>query len=457
MAPGPRRSGEGHGPLPATAPVLAPAGQTQRGDDGGGGGQRRARSGRRSGSEVAVGVEQELTRRARTAGLLVGLGAVLVMPAWIGFDVLLEPERAWLFAQVRLLGEAPMLLALALLWRTGLGVRWPSLLSCVLLAVIQGEVAWMTVRTLHAPDAYLLGMSLAIYASGCLLGGRARWTGALVAVTWVALGGAVLLSPRPVSTAELGIGLFYMATASLIGLLAHYHRYRLTVRELRSRDGLEREQDRTRELLRRLERLSHEDPLTGLANRRRWESELDAACAAARSGGQLVAVVLIDVDRFKLINDRYGHAGGDRALLAVAELLRARTRSTDLVARLGGDELGVLMTGADLREAVQLAEQLRQGARHLDVHQGQTSVESGTEAGATLTLVTLSLGVAAVSGQQALPMVLMAQADEQLYRAKSTRDAVSPRPEAVHDAACPVGGQDARARAECPRRISDGG
>jgi diguanylate cyclase (GGDEF)-like protein len=186
----------------------------------------------------------------------------------------------------------------------------------------------------------------------------------------------------------------------------------LNNRELSARVRLEHEQERGRVLLAQLERLSHEDPLTGLANRRRWDAELAGTCAEARRHGSVVGVVLLDIDHFKRVNDRHGHAGGDEALRAVADLLRSRVRAGDLVARLGGDELAVLMPGADLDRAVELAERLRGEATALR--------PSGFEAGE----LSLSLGVAAVTGTQAFPLELMSQADVQLYRAKITRNAV---------------------------------
>jgi diguanylate cyclase (GGDEF)-like protein len=241
---------------------------------------------------------------------------------------------------------------------------------------------------------------------------RPRWTTALVGVTWVALAVAVVLYPGRLTAADLLAVTVYLATASLIAILAHLRRYALNNRELLTRVRLEREQQRTAVLLTQLERLSHEDPLTGLANRRRWDAELAGVCAEARKREDLVGLVLLDIDRFKVINDRHGHAGGDAVLRQVAGLLSARVRSGDLVARLGGDELAVLMPGADLDRTVELAERLRTEAARL--------APDGFEPGE----ISLSLGVAAAVGDQAHPLELMSRADEQLYRAKITRNAV---------------------------------
>jgi PleD family two-component response regulator len=153
---------------------------------------------------------------------------------------------------------------------------------------------------------------------------------------------------------------------------------------------LEREQQRTSVLLAQLERLSHEDPLTGLANRRRWDAELGSVCAAARQSGSVVAVVLPDIDHFKEINDRHGHPGGD--------------------------EFAVLLPDADLDRAIELAERLRAEAAGL------------APAGFGSDEVSLSLGVASAGGPAAYPLELMSPADQQLYRAKITRNAVGAPP-----------------------------
>ncbi|WP_448626167.1 diguanylate cyclase [Geodermatophilus sp. URMC 64] len=360
---------------------------------------------------AAPELRAELHQRGRASALLIVTFAALVLPAWTGFDVLLEPELVGPFALVRLLCAAPMLVALWLLWRHPVGRRHPQRITVAVLTLVQLDIVWMATQVTHA-EAYAMGLSLALYGSGCILSGRPRWTGALVAVTALAFAGAALLGPEPMSPQTLGIVGYYLATASLISVVAHVLRQRIAVRELRARVRLEREQERTRGLLARLDRLSHEDPLTGLANRRRWDAELSTGCAEARERGTGLAVVLLDIDHFKDVNDRHGHAGGDEALRQVAALLRRSVRGTDLVARLGGDELAVLMPGADLARAAELAEAVRAAAAELQ----PTGFAPGE--------VSLSLGVGVAAGSRAYPLELMASADAQLYRAKITRNSV---------------------------------
>jgi diguanylate cyclase (GGDEF)-like protein len=357
------------------------------------------------------GLRDELVDRARAAGLLVGGVAVVAVPAWTVVDRLTVPELAAPFLVVRLLCDVPMLLAMFALWRLPVGRRRPELLTFVVLAVVQIEIAWMITRATDAPY-HLLGFTLAIYGSGCILVARPRWTVALVGVSALALAGFGATAEHAMRVEELVAVIVFMGTASIIATLAHLRRYAMNQRELVTRVRLEQEQLRTGVLLSQLERLSNEDPLTGLANRRRWDAELSSACAAARGDGSVVSVVLLDIDHFKTVNDRHGHAGGDQVLREVAGLLSARVRGDDLVARLGGDELAVLMPGADVERAVELAERLRVETAAL--------VPDGFGPGE----LSLSLGVASVSGEQAFPLELMSRADEQLYRAKITRNAV---------------------------------
>jgi diguanylate cyclase (GGDEF)-like protein len=360
---------------------------------------------------AAPQLQAELRDRGRASALLITGFATVVLSAWTGFDAVLEPDLVGRFVIIRLLCTFPVLVALWLLWRRPIGRRFPQLITVAVLAAVQIDIAWMATQVSHV-ESYALGLSLALYGSGCILAGSPRWTGALVVLSWLALGGAAVLdhewmAPQTTTTVSA-----YLATASLIAVAAHFLRQRVTLRELRARVELKREQERSRTLLSRLEKLSHEDPLTGLANRRRWDAELGSACTEARSRATSVAVVLLDVDHFKAVNDRHGHAGGDEALRQVARLLKDGVRGGDLVARLGGDELAVLMPGADLRHAVELAESLRTGVLEL--------LPPGFAPGE----LTVSLGVCVVSGERAYPLELMSCADAQLYRAKISRNCV---------------------------------
>jgi diguanylate cyclase (GGDEF)-like protein len=105
----------------------------------------------------------------------------------------------------------------------------------------------------------------------------------------------------------------------------------------------------------RLQELADHDPLTGVFNRRRFTEELDRSIAYSRRYGGHGAVLVIDVDHFKHINDAHGHAAGDQVLARLGALLRERVRGTDAVGRLGGDEFTVLLPRADVEQSVALA------------------------------------------------------------------------------------------------------
>jgi two-component system cell cycle response regulator len=166
--------------------------------------------------------------------------------------------------------------------------------------------------------------------------------------------------------------------------------------------------------LEELARLARRDALTGLPNRRALEEELVREVArAARAAAPLSAVVL-DVDRFKLVNDGHGHAAGDAVLVEIARRAALALRSGDLLGRLGGEEFAALLPGADLAAAVEVAERIR----------SRVAAEPIAAAGRALA-VTVSLGCAALAlGEDGA--ALLARADARLYDAKrGGRDRVS--------------------------------
>jgi diguanylate cyclase (GGDEF)-like protein len=160
---------------------------------------------------------------------------------------------------------------------------------------------------------------------------------------------------------------------------------------------------------RELERLANTDPLTGLANRRQLMTRLDEEWARAGRHGRPLALVLLDVDHFKRVNDERGHLIGDRVLERLGrELLRER-RPGDVAARYGGEELAVLLPDTDRDAARQVALRLWRALREIEHRDDADDVFR----------VTLSLGVAAAEAADAAPRDLLARADAALYAVKN--------------------------------------
>jgi diguanylate cyclase (GGDEF)-like protein len=157
----------------------------------------------------------------------------------------------------------------------------------------------------------------------------------------------------------------------------------------------------------RLQELALTDALTSLPNRRYGIERLEQEWAVALRGGRSVCCMMVDIDRFKAINDTYGHHFGDEALKTVATSLRHAARKQDVVCRLGGEEFLVICADTDAHAGFQYAERLRQ-----HVASQQLKVEDKT------LQVTVSIGIAA-SAQMESVEAMMHQADERLYAAKA--------------------------------------
>jgi diguanylate cyclase (GGDEF)-like protein len=156
-------------------------------------------------------------------------------------------------------------------------------------------------------------------------------------------------------------------------------------------------------------RLATTDGLTGLRTRRFAETQLSLETARARRSGGQLGVFVIDIDRFKTINDRYGHPCGDRALIEIASRLRTASRPGDVLARYGGEEFALLVPGATHHELLAVAERVR-----LQVASRPVSICDQVRVP-----VTVSVGAASFPANGSTPDELIAVADRALYRAKT--------------------------------------
>ena len=149
------------------------------------------------------------------------------------------------------------------------------------------------------------------------------------------------------------------------------------------------------------------DALTGLANRRSAHIRLDAACQRARRQHGHLSVLMLDLDRFKQVNDHWGHANGDRVLIAVAQALHDELRGSDLAVRYGGEEFMAILPGTDAADAMEVAERIRLRIEQLRIELPDARIA-----------ITISVGVAALLPEDTAESVV-ARADAALYAAKN--------------------------------------
>ena len=152
------------------------------------------------------------------------------------------------------------------------------------------------------------------------------------------------------------------------------------------------------------------DPLTGLYNRRFLEESLGHEVARARRSDAALALLMLDMDNFKSVNDRFGHLAGDGLLQQVSQLILANVRASDVVCRYGGDEFIVVLPGASMSCASGKAEDLRDLLRHAIVEFHEMKLPSAT----------FSVGVAAYPQQGRTGPELLAAVDRAMYRAKQS-------------------------------------
>ncbi|KRA44322.1 diguanylate cyclase [Pseudoxanthomonas sp. Root630] len=291
--------------------------------------------------------------------------------AWLGFTALLWPQLAyWLALQHRepFRGEIRNLLFDSMLAGMWVPLMAFNLLPSVLLVTLA------TVDKISTGIDRLWYWSLPLMLAGALLAG--------------ALTGFELqpVTSMPVMLACLPMLLIHSIAVSQAS-------YRL-VRKVKRQNRL-------------LDELSRRDTLTGLDSRGHWQEQASMLLAQCAETGEQATLMMIDIDHFKAINDRHGHAAGDDVLRAVAGVIQHSIRTLDCAGRLGGDEFAVLLRGSDLRAAENVAQRIREGVEALRL---QTA--PGLHP-------TVSLGLACADAPSAGLRAWLEAADRALYRAKS--------------------------------------
>jgi diguanylate cyclase (GGDEF)-like protein len=269
--------------------------------------------------------------------------------------------------------------------------------TLLLSALVWGAGAWITAprdSPFHQALVYvfLVGMAggtAALYSAHQLGAILATFLSLTPTTVWLAL------QPDPRIRIMAAAGVLFLAIASraIVGLGSL----------IRQSFRLSHELELARAAA---EHLARTDPLTGILNRRAFYEMGDFVIEQAKRSGRPPALLLIDIDRFKTINDRHGHAAGDSALRALAVVLQDTCRRIDLVGRLGGDEFAVLLPDASLEGAMALAERLRTELAVLRVRDGEAQIE-----------LTCSVGAAGGEPVDSLDQ-LVRRSDGALYEAK---------------------------------------
>ena len=149
------------------------------------------------------------------------------------------------------------------------------------------------------------------------------------------------------------------------------------------------------------------DPLTGLYNRRHLADAMERELARMKRTRRSMSVIVLDIDRFKKINDKYGHQVGDQFLAEIAKLIAGHARSSDIACRYGGEEFLLVMPGATLKTALKRAEAIRMECANIRITVGTKQLK-----------VTLSLGVATYPKHGKGAEEIVIKADKAMYKAK---------------------------------------
>lgn len=311
--------------------------------------------------------------------------------------------RVWL---LRLLIATLLLGGVVLSYRPLFLRHFSAMLAAITLLAGLGPLVMIAYGSLNVALSYYLGLILVVVWAYTFSGLRFFHAAACnLALLWAYL--LVSLTAQSLGSVWLATNGSNLLAASLLAGFAGFVIERQ--RRVLFHHTVLLETDR-----RSQEKLALSDPLTGLANRIGFERRFHAAMQHAQRQGHLLALIFIDIDNFKRINDRYGHEAGDQVLQSMAALMSGTLRAGDLMARLGGDEFVVLLDQVGSRAAAdKVAAKLR-----AVLSQGLAISLPGLE---TVTPISVSLGVAIYPDDGAGYTGLLRQADSAMYQNKRSQ------------------------------------
>jgi len=288
-------------------------------------------------------------------------------------------------------------------------IGWSVGIEAIIMQSSPTDLAWGTYY------AGLLIVSMALYAWTYLRPLYAAMTGIAVVGSYVAeavfVQGMIERGQWPLLVQNS----FFLAVANLVGMMSLVMRERFSRQAFLLKNALAHDLKLEEEAKRQSQHRSEHDPLTGLPNRVRFLRRLDELLAA-RQGAAAVAVLFLDLDGFKPVNDRHGHAAGDHMLAVIAERIRGAIRASDLAARLGGDEFVV---------AVPLADASGDGVVRRMSAALRAAIAEPVEYKGQHMRVSVSIGAALCPHDAACAGELLHQADQDMYASKRHRQLVS--------------------------------
>jgi diguanylate cyclase (GGDEF)-like protein len=325
-----------------------------------------------------------------------GLALILQRGVWPPFLTLVVSNLAIMFAFVAMRRGVQLFLRLPVTDREHVGLL--ALDALLLLGFVAGEhtvvavvgasvpIAWTLLRSAYESHAALKREGSV--ATARVVAAPLTILGALFALRAIVGVFAPDIAARPLHEDNAFNGMVVLAFM-LVGLMLNLVLALMVVGRLISR----------------LQHLSERDALTGLLNRRAIAPLMLREAGRLRRYGESYALLMIDIDHFKAINDCHGHAAGDAALVQLARVLREAAREVDSIARMGGEEFCILLPHCDLDGALRLADRV-----HAAVHDADWA--SSTQH------LTVSVGVAVAQAPDEAAEAVLERADQALYRAK---------------------------------------